>query len=92
MTNTPSVFLRSSIRFRLPIMEALLSMNQFDPLSKFPDTEICTASTTYLAGLSTPSMINHCQRTYRFALAIGANAGLRPDLEVLYISSIFHKG
>lgn len=65
-------------------------MTCFDPLARFPDSPLCTASAAHLARLSTASMRNHCQRTFRFAVALGAKAELRPDLEVLYISSLLH--
>jgi hypothetical protein len=35
-------------------------------------------------------MVHHCRRTYRFGLAVGQKAGLRPDAEILYIASLLH--
>lgn len=65
-------------------------MSRLDPLGPFPDSDPCVASAAYLAELAKPAMVFHCQRTYRFALALGEKVGLRPDLEVLYISSLLH--
>ena len=59
-------------------------------LTNFPDSKLCRASHAYLTALSAPTMVNHCKRTFLFAAAIADKVGLRPDLEVLYISSLFH--
>lgn len=65
-------------------------MTPIDPLGPFPDSDLCVASAAYLSELAHPAMVHHCQRTYRFGLAVGQKTGLRPDLEVLYISSLLH--
>lgn len=55
-----------------------------------PDTPAARASAVYLETLSSPTMVRHCKRTYRFGLALAEKAGAKPDLEALYIGCLLH--
>ncbi len=59
-------------------------------LANFPDSKICQASEAFLTALSPPAMVNHGKRTFLFAAELGAKVDLRPDCEILYISSLLH--
>ncbi len=55
-----------------------------------PDTPAARAAEAYLANVSNMTMVRHCKRTFRFGQALAEKAGAKPDLEALYIGSLFH--
>jgi hypothetical protein len=55
-----------------------------------PDTPICMTAEAYLGALSSPVMVGHCTRTFLFGRALADKAGAKPDMEALYIGSLFH--
>lgn len=57
---------------------------------RLPDTPICMAAEAYLGALSSPVMVGHCTRTFLFGRALADKAGAKPDMEALYIGSLFH--
>ncbi|CAN5208207.1 HD domain-containing protein [soil metagenome] len=57
---------------------------------RLPDTVACKAAEAYLAALSSPAMVGHCKRTFLFGRALADKAGDKPDMEALYVGSLFH--
>jgi hypothetical protein len=57
---------------------------------RLPDTPAARAAEVYLASVSNLTMVRHCKRTYRFGQALAEKAGVKPDLETLYIGCLFH--
>ncbi|WP_170978688.1 HD domain-containing protein [Afipia massiliensis] len=57
---------------------------------RLPDTAACKAAEAYLGALSSSAMVGHCKRTFLFGRALADKAGARPDLEALYVGSLFH--
>ena len=57
---------------------------------RLPDTPACKAAEAYLAVLSSPVMVGHCKRTFLFGRALADKAGAKPDMEALYVGSLFH--
>ena len=55
-----------------------------------PDSAAAFAAEAYLVAVSNITMVRHCIRTYRFGRILAEKAGARPDLEVLYVGSLFH--
>ncbi len=55
-----------------------------------PDTAVARAATDLLRASSPPALVNHCLRTYQFGASLGAQEGLEPDLEMLYLGSALH--
>lgn len=57
---------------------------------RLPDTPAARAAEVYLASVSNMTMVRHCKRTFRFGQALAEKAGAKPDMEALYIGSLFH--
>lgn len=57
---------------------------------RLPDTLACKAAEAYLGALSSSAMVGHCKRTFLFGRALADKAGAKPDLEALYVGSLFH--
>lgn len=57
---------------------------------RLPDTVACKAAESYLEALASPVMVGHCKRTFLFGRALAEKAGAKPDLEALYVGSLFH--
>lgn len=57
---------------------------------RLPDTPACKAAEAYLGALSSSVMVGHCKRTFLFGRALADKAGAKPDLEALYVGSLFH--
>ena len=55
-----------------------------------PDTPAARAAEDYLALVSNVTMVRHCKRSFRFALALAEKARAKPDLEALYVGCLFH--
>ena len=57
---------------------------------EIPDTEAAADTTRLLAAISSPLLYHHSRRTYLFAALHARRLTLGPDLELLYIASMFH--
>jgi hypothetical protein len=60
------------------------------PAFDFPDTPAAGAAEYYLYALSSPVMVRHCKRSYLFGKALADKAGMKPDLEALYVGCLLH--
>jgi hypothetical protein len=60
------------------------------PAFDFPDTPAAGAAEYYLYALSSPVMVRHCKRSYLFGKALADKAGVKPDLEALYVGCLLH--
>jgi hypothetical protein len=57
---------------------------------KLPDSQWVRRAVDLVASTSPPFLLNHGLRSYAFAAALGRQAGLRFDAEVLLIASLLH--
>lgn len=57
---------------------------------EIPDTVAAADTTRLVEESSTPLLFHHSRRTFLFAALHAQRLGLRPDIELLYIASMFH--
>ena len=55
-----------------------------------PDTAAARAALEVATAYHTPSLLNHVQRSWLWAVAFAQVSGLEPDLELLYVAAILH--
>ncbi|GAB3394403.1 HD domain-containing protein [Humibacter soli] len=57
---------------------------------QIPETEAAADTTRLVEGMSSPLLYDHSRRTFLFAALHAQRLGLEPDLELLYVASMFH--
>lgn len=62
---------------------------RFDQIA-VPDSAAATAAREVSAEYHSPALLNHCQRSYAFAVGFAVRAGLAYDAELLYVSAMLH--
>lgn len=77
------------IRYALKIPPASRSNLNFDVIIR-PDSKIALEAEALCQELHTPNLVNHCFRTYYWAVLLGQVDGLRTDLEMLYVGCLLH--
>ncbi|MFG2071210.1 HD domain-containing protein [Nonomuraea maritima] len=55
-----------------------------------PETEAAAEATRRIQGMTSPLIFHHSRRVFFFAALHAREAGLEPDLELLYLAAIFH--
>ncbi len=55
-----------------------------------PETAAARAALEVATAYHTPSLLNHVQRSWLWAVAFAQSRGLEPDLELLYVAAILH--
>lgn len=55
-----------------------------------PDSAAATAAREVSAEYHSPALLNHCERSYAFAVGFAEVAGLAYDAELLYVAAMLH--
>jgi hypothetical protein len=55
-----------------------------------PDSAAAHAALEVVTAFSSPSLVNHCERSYLLAAAYGLTHDIRFDAELLYVASMLH--
>ncbi|MDX6657559.1 MAG: hypothetical protein QOH62_2352 [Solirubrobacteraceae bacterium] len=55
-----------------------------------PDSSLAQDATTFVRDTSTQLLYDHSRRVFLWGSIVGAERGLRPDAELLYIGAMFH--
>jgi hypothetical protein len=55
-----------------------------------PDSKIAHEAEEQCREVSPPRLVNHCHRTYSWAMLLSHRDGLRPDPEMLFVASMLH--
>lgn len=55
-----------------------------------PATPAAVAAREVSAEYHSPALLNHCERSYAFAVGFAAHAGLAHDAELLYVAAMLH--
>ncbi|MBD8499728.1 hypothetical protein [Paenibacillus arenosi] len=61
-----------------------------NPFYRVPDSELATKATSYVKNLSAPYLYNHVMRSYAYGYIVGERTGMKYDLELYYLGSLFH--
>jgi hypothetical protein len=59
-------------------------------MTPIPDSQIARRAEAYLRSTSEPSLVNHCLRSYLWALAIADIENIACDAELLFVSAALH--
>ena len=57
---------------------------------RIPDSPACVEAAEICAAQQPEMLVNHCYRTYAWAVILGRHRRLAPDEEVLFVSSLLH--
>jgi hypothetical protein len=57
---------------------------------RIPDSPACAEAAEICAAQQPQMLVNHCYRTYAWAVILGRHQRLAPDEEVLFVSSLLH--
>ena len=55
-----------------------------------PDSTLVRAATEYIRDAEDDLLFDHSRRVFLFGALRGQRLGLQPDLELLYVASMFH--
>ena len=55
-----------------------------------PETPVARAAAEVCAGYCSPALVNHCVRSYLWAVSYGMRHGIGFDAELLYVSAMLH--
>lgn len=55
-----------------------------------PATPVARVARAVVAEFSSPALVNHCERSYLFAVSLGGSLGIDVDAELLYVATMLH--